>query len=268
MPAPTCDARIPTLRLGPLHAARAACMNPGTDRADARFLGDGRVAIVDDARGLPWGHPMACIARMLRQAIIALMPQLLPAGGRVLDFGCADSPYRSCVPAGCQYVAADLPGNPKAAVQVRADGTLPCADGEFDAVLSSQVLEHVRNPAVYLGECRRVLRPGGRLLLSTHGTMFLHRDPVDYWRWTCDGLRLELEQAGFRVLELRGVMGLTPLGLLMVLGGTYRRVPRLLQRPYSALFQGLMGLFDKLHSDASRAENALVYVVLAERGNA
>ncbi|MBV8062345.1 MAG: class I SAM-dependent methyltransferase [Nevskia sp.] len=231
-----------------------------------RFLSDGRLAIVDDARGLPWGHPMAYIARALRQAIAAMMPQLLPRGGRVLDFGCADSPYRSCVPQGCQYLAADLPGNPKATVLVGADGTLPCADGEFDAVLSSQVLEHVRDPGLYLAECRRVLRPGGRLLLSTHGTMFLHRDPVDYWRWTCDGLRLALEQAGFRVLELRGVMGLTPLGLLMVLSGTYRRVPKFLQRLYSALFQGLMSFFDRLHSDASRAENALVYVVLAEKG--
>lgn len=241
-------------------------MNAKPDSADARFLADGRVAIVDDARGLPWGHPMAYIARVLRRAIAEMMPRLLPAGGRVLDFGCADSPYRSCVPAGCQYVAADLPGNAKASVQVRADGTVPCADGEFDAVLSSQVLEHVRDPALYLRECRRVLRPGGRLLLSTHGTMFLHRDPVDYWRWTCDGLKLAVEQAGFRVLELRGVMGLTPLGLLMVLSGTYRRVPRPLQRIYSALFQGMMSFFDRLHSDASRAENALVYVVLAEKG--
>ncbi|HWY25293.1 MAG TPA: class I SAM-dependent methyltransferase [Nevskia sp.] len=240
----------------------------GADTAAHQFLGDGRVAIVDDARGLPWGHPMAYIALALRRGIAGLMPQLLPAGGRVLDFGCADSPYRSIVPAGAEYVAADLPGNPKATVLVRDNGTLPCADGEFDAVLSSQVLEHVRNPATYLAECRRVLRPGGRLLLSTHGTMFLHRDPVDYWRWTCDGLRLALEQAGFRVIELRGVMGLTPMGLLMVLSGTYRRVPKFLRRLYSALFQGLMRFFDRLHSDASRAENALVYVVLAEREGA
>jgi len=229
-----------------------------------QFLGE-RLAIVDDARGLPWGHPMAYIARALRGAIAAMLPQLLPGGGRVLDFGCADSPYRSCVPAGCRYVAADLPGNPKAELLVRGDGTLPCADGEFDAVLSSQVLEHVRDPATYLAECRRVLRPGGRLLLSTHGTMFLHRDPVDYWRWTCDGLRLALAQAGFRVLELRGVMGLTPMGLLLVLSGTYWHVPKFLRRLYSALFQGLMAFFDRLHSDGSRAENALVYVVLAEK---
>jgi len=239
----------------------------GNGEAQAhRFLSDGRVAIVDDAKGLPWGHPMAYIAKALRRGIAGLMPQLLPQGGKLLDFGCADSPYRSAVPAGCQYVAADLPGNPKAAVLVRPDGTVPCADGEFDAVLSSQVLEHVRDPAAYLKECLRLLRPGGRLLLSTHGTMFLHRDPVDYWRWTCDGLRLALEQAGFCVVELRGVMGLTPLGLLMVLSGTYRRVPKFLRRPYSALFQGLMAFFDRLHSDASRAENALVYIALAEKG--
>jgi SAM-dependent methyltransferase len=231
-----------------------------------RFRDFGRLATTDDERVLPWGHPMAYVARVLRKSILGLLPQLFPpGGGRLLDFGCAESPYRNRLPEGCVYVGADLPGNPQAEMQVRADGTLPCADGEFDAVLSSQVLEHVADPPAYLGECRRVLRPGGRLLLSTHGTLFLHRDPTDYWRWTCDGLKLTLQRAGFRVLHLEGVVGLAPTGLMLFLGGTYRRVPGPLRRIYSAAFQGMIAFFDRLHSDLSRGENALVYVVLAER---
>jgi SAM-dependent methyltransferase len=51
---------------------------------------------------------------------------------------------------------------------VRGDGQrLPFADGAFDLVLSHSVIEHVASAGEYLGECRRVLRPGGKLYLAT-----------------------------------------------------------------------------------------------------
>ena len=44
---------------------------------------------------------------------------------------------------------------------------LPLADAAFDLVLCAQAIEHVLDPPRALGELRRVLRPGGTLLLST-----------------------------------------------------------------------------------------------------
>ncbi|MFO7300867.1 MAG: class I SAM-dependent methyltransferase [Acidobacteriota bacterium] len=50
----------------------------------------------------------------------------------------------------------------------QADGmALPFADGAFDLVLSHAVIEHVADAPLYLRECRRVMRPGGRMYLST-----------------------------------------------------------------------------------------------------
>jgi SAM-dependent methyltransferase len=51
---------------------------------------------------------------------------------------------------------------------VRADATqLPLVDGSCDVVISFETIEHVADPSRMLAECRRVLRPGGRLYLST-----------------------------------------------------------------------------------------------------
>jgi SAM-dependent methyltransferase len=51
---------------------------------------------------------------------------------------------------------------------LRADGmALPFAEATFDLVLSHAVIEHVADAPLYLRECRRVLRTGGRIFLST-----------------------------------------------------------------------------------------------------
>jgi SAM-dependent methyltransferase len=55
------------------------------------------------------------------------------------------------------------------------DGDLPLRDGAFDVVWASEVIEHVADTARWLSEVRRVLAPGGRLLLTTpnHGRLRL-----------------------------------------------------------------------------------------------
>jgi len=49
----------------------------------------------------------------------------------------------------------------------------------------------------YLAEAHRVLRPGGRLLISTHGTFEEHGHPHDFHRWTLTALAGDLQRAGF-----------------------------------------------------------------------
>jgi SAM-dependent methyltransferase len=126
---------------------------------------------------------------------------------RVLDYGCGGSPYRSLF-TGAVYHRADLAGGADGTdldFPFMSDSRLPPEVGNYDFVLSSQVLEHVLDPALYLSECFRVLKPGGKLLVTTHGTFWDHACPHDYWRWTAYGLRKAVENAGFGVLAAKKI---------------------------------------------------------------
>ena len=211
-------------------------------------------------------HPYAHHIRSLPAALRRLTEDLaLPSGSRVLDYGCADMPYRSFFSPGVEYVGADLPGNEGAAVVLNPDGTLPVGDESFDAVLSTQVLEHVQDPSVYLSECFRILRPGGRMLLSTHGVFPYHPDPVDLWRWTCEGLRRQVEEPGFEVVHFEGIIGMAATGLQLVQDAiSYRLRDRWI--PWLALvMQPLVALLDRLETPQSRSYNAQVFALIGLR---
>jgi SAM-dependent methyltransferase len=121
---------------------------------------------------------------------------------RVLDFGCGGSPYRVLFP-NAKYDRADLAGTPSIDVVLGADSKLSVKDSTYDLVLSTQVLEHVLDPHGYLSEAFRVLREGGDLVLTTHGSFYDHGCPHDYFRWTAEGLRSSLEAVGFQVVSVK-----------------------------------------------------------------
>jgi SAM-dependent methyltransferase len=145
------------------------------------------------------GDPLYLHLSDLRIAIERLMP---PERSRILDYGCGGSPYRSLF-GDCTYHRADLVGGEDLDFEYSADGLLSPEVTGYDCVLSTQVLEHVENPSSYLNECYRLLKPGGHLLLTTHGIYEDHACPRDYWRWTTFGLHRMVEAAGFKVGELK-----------------------------------------------------------------
>src|SRR5690242_9896294 len=71
---------------------------------------------------------------------------------RILDYGCGGSPYRSLFP-NSDYVRADFTPCEGLDLLLPSDSSIPVSDGCFDMVLSTQVLEHVPEPAHYIAEC-------------------------------------------------------------------------------------------------------------------
>jgi len=118
------------------------------------------------------------------------------AGKRVLDVGCGVKPYYPFFSSAAEYVGIDVQENPNADLTGAVE-ELPVADGAFDIVLCTQVLEHVDDPPRAVRELHRVTAPGGRVLASTHGVMLYHPNPQDLWRWTHTGLERLFRDAGW-----------------------------------------------------------------------
>jgi SAM-dependent methyltransferase len=66
---------------------------------------------------------------------------------------------------------------------------VPIKDATADCVLSTEVIEHLPDPAACVLEAHRILKPGGVLILSAPFLHPVHGDPHDFQRFTADGLR-------------------------------------------------------------------------------
>lgn len=230
-------------------------MQPASARAEPRFWQPDWLVLRD-------------MARALRRLIAD--PALGLRGARMLDFGCGTRPYEAWfAAAGAEYRGADIDAAHE--VRIREDGRLDCADGEYDLVASFQVLEHVWDIGTYLGEARRVLRPDGWLLLSTHGSWLYHPHPRDYRRWTAEGLQREIESRGFRLMRMEPVVG--PLALTTIfrsLAVAHVLKPLPLVGPVLAAlaalpFNALAWVEDRITPRAITAVNACTYIALCRR---
>ena len=153
-----------------------------------------------------WGlliNPFFYARQSLGEGLKEFFPEMK---GRVLDVGCGRKPYRHLVPAQ-EYIGLEL-DTPElrdlgAADLYYSGGAFPVAAESFDTVICSQVLEHIFTPADFLREIRRVLRPGGKLLLTTPFAWDEHEQPHDFARYSSFGLRTLLQQNGFEVVAQR-----------------------------------------------------------------
>lgn len=225
--------------------------------------------------------------RLHRDRYVALLEALtVPPGSRVLEIGCNPGQFTELlVQAGYRVSGLDLHPEHRRAlwahlgVEMRRanleDEPIPYPDDAFDAVLFSEVIEHLPgSPLPALEEIRRVLAPGGLLVLSTPNARYLRerallglrlllwrslesraefqhrmrlrgeeRYTVHHCLYTAEELRWLLRGAGFEQIDVRYAAAREGVGVSW---------PRLLRYPWrvlpKALLQGVTALIPPLRS--------------------
>jgi SAM-dependent methyltransferase len=113
--------------------------------------------------------------------------------GRLVDIGAGGRPYEHLVDRSAHYFALEVPGTEfgyDGAPSTYFDGwRLPYRTGSLDGILCTEVLEHVENPGDLVDEIWRVLKPGGRCMLTVPWSARYHYVPYDYYRYTPSTLR-------------------------------------------------------------------------------
>ncbi len=210
-----------------------------------------------------WNREVLLQLRQQVGRLLDLVP--IDARHRVLELGCGNRAYEPVVVArGAEYLGADFADNAHADLHLDAGGTVACEARTFDVVLSIQVLEHVEDPCAHMAEIRRLLKPDGRAIISTHGIWTYHPAPQDYWRWTSSGLKKLLRDNGLRPVQFAGVIGMIPGAIQLIQDHLRRRLPGALQKPFTWTCQLLMRWLDRMHHEDNKALNAMIYIALVE----
>jgi len=174
-------------------------------------------------------------ARYERPAVLAMVGDV--AGKDVLDVGCGSGIHAAALSAsGARVIGVDLSaGLLELARERLGDGIsfhradlalpLPFDDESFDVVLASLVLHYLRDWEAPLAELHRVLRPGGRLVASTHHPFMDHvlsggddyfatllmkdewelddrRVTVEFWRRPLRAMIHAFTAAGFHIVRI------------------------------------------------------------------
>lgn len=119
-----------------------------------------------------------------------LNPRLSALRGSLLDVGCGEMPFRSCLPSDVAYTGIDVPQARAFAMRgsdavIPFDGkSIPFPDASFETVLCTEVLEHAAAPRELVSEIERVLKPGGTLLATVPFSARVHYAPYDFHRFT------------------------------------------------------------------------------------
>ena len=197
------------------------------------------------------------------------------ASGRLLDVGCGRRPYDDILErvsekrVGLDVDRKRYEESPATPDVWGSAASLPFARETFDTVVSFQVLEHVADPQLVVSEISRVLKPGGRLLLTAPHIWGIHEEPEDYFRYTGFGLSQLSRAAGLHVRSVRPMAGywVTAGARFCYYLQHFEKLGlSLLVRPAYAFVQIAALILDRLHRVESDAWN-FILVATKETGS-
>ena len=206
----------------------------------------GRAKVVN---GVPYSDRESTLS-LLPGAVVGrwLADNAGAVSGVLLDLGAGNQPFKAWYSALAQRcVAVDVAPAPGLDLLSLA-APLPFASATFDTVLCTSVLEHVHDAEAAVTEIARILKPGGRLIITVPFLYPTHEAPYDFWRTTHWGLRSVLTRHGLEVDTVAAQGG-----------------PVLLVAHYliAGLAQGLMAFAARLGRWGALIDNRVVRAVLA-----
>lgn len=192
-------------------------------------------------------YPLYIIRKNLYRAFVKQAPLLT---GKMMDFGCGTKPYKPLFVNVTEYIGVDYAGeghsHANEEIDVYYNGkTIPFPDNTFDSILTSEVLEHIYNLEEILKELHRVLKPGGKILISVPFAWNEHEMPNDFGRYTSLGFKALLERNSFTVLHLEKTTGF--LEALVQLRGLYWHlhiIPKF--RPFARIVSPVFHLINNI----------------------
>jgi ubiquinone/menaquinone biosynthesis C-methylase UbiE len=146
------------------------------------------------------------IARWYVTKFVEYVSQSLPHGSCILDAGAGEGVYKRFFNH-CEYSAIDLAVGESRWNYSNLDyigplDNMPIEDEKFDAILCTQVLEHLEWPRESLKEMYRVLKKGGKLYITVPMAQDEHQVPYDFFRYTSYGLKSICSHAGFQNIKV------------------------------------------------------------------
>ena len=153
-------------------------------------------------------HPLFLIRSELFRNISKFAPQLK---GRMMDFGCGLKPYADLFTVD-EYIGVDYQAEGETYHQEKVDvfydgKTLPFPDNHFDSIFSSEVFEHIFNLPEIIQELKRVLKPGGKILITCPFSFGEHEVPSDYARYTSFAVKHMFTSNGFNIVAFEKTGG-------------------------------------------------------------
>jgi len=188
----------------------------------------GNVSVV---KGVPYSNRESTLS-LLPGAVVGrwLADNADAVSGLLLDLGAGNQPFKvwySGLAEKC--VAVDVAPAPGLDVLSMA-APLPFQSATFDTVLCTSVLEHVHDAEAAVSEIERILKPGGRLIVTVPFLYPTHEAPYDFWRTTHWGLRSLLTRHGLEVDTIAAQGGPVLLVAHYLIGGSSQLVMLIAKR--------------------------------------